>query len=446
MDGLPRIGWLMAVVLASFSVLSRAENDAKTTTGDLGRTTLNPPATRVEPPATQPKPPAKVAEEAQPILRQLSQAYGRLKSLEVSGSYSLKIEGPAQGGAESSSFSGVYQASNRFRHEVKDQMVLGCTGRKLYAYSYTSGAYIQADAPAGKLSVRDWPREVGEILPMQDPALALAAAEDPVAWLSEFGEEIGVGAAQQIEGKSYPVLRVVLRKYKNEMLLVLDPQTHLIRRMMVDLKPVLGAQGRGDLTAARYTVDYARCQVDGAVKEEVFAWGPPAGAKDLALAAARAKEMAADGESAASALVGQAAPDFTLEDLEGQRVSLAKLKGSVVVLDFWASWCGPCVAALPRLDKIRQEYAGRGLKVYAVNLKEGRDQARKFMSDKNLRLPVLLDVEGAVAKLYGVEGIPTTVIIGKDGVVKKVVVGNNPAAEAGVRELIAGLLAGEGWE
>ncbi len=136
-----------------------------------------------------------------------------------------------------------------------------------------------------------------------------------------------------------------------------------------------------------------------------------------------------------SDLVGKPAPDFTLSDLAGKQVKLSELRGSVVLLDFWATWCGPCVMSLPALEKIHQEYSGRGLKVLALNQAEDKEKVSKFIEDKKLTMTVLLD-EGTAAKAYQVNAIPMQAMIGKDGTVKKVSIGFNPAGEDELKKLI----------
>ncbi len=120
---------------------------------------------------------------------------------------------------------------------------------------------------------------------------------------------------------------------------------------------------------------------------------------------------------------GTPAPDFTLKQLDDHDVKLSSLKGNVVVLDFWATWCGPCVASLPKLNELNQQESPHGLKVIAVNLQEDKDTVQAFVSKKNWTLPVVLDTDGAVATLYKADAIPQTVVIGKDGTIKKVFVG-----------------------
>jgi thiol-disulfide isomerase/thioredoxin len=134
-----------------------------------------------------------------------------------------------------------------------------------------------------------------------------------------------------------------------------------------------------------------------------------------------------DGSDAARKLEGQPAPAFSLKDGENKPVSLADLKGSVVVLDFWALWCAPCRAALPHLDELSRRKAGAGVKVLAINEQDSPEAVTDFMKQGKLGLRALLDEDGAVGKVYMTdEVIPETVVIGKDGVVRKVIVGYGP--------------------
>ena len=96
-----------------------------------------------------------------------------------------------------------------------------------------------------------------------------------------------------------------------------------------------------------------------------------------------------------------------------------------MILDFWATWCPPCREGLPHLDKLAKDRAA-DVKIFAVNLQEESGQVEAFLKKQNLSLTALLDTDAAVAKLYGVEGIPQTVVIGKDGTVRKVIVGLAP--------------------
>jgi peroxiredoxin len=193
---------------------------------------------------------------------------------------------------------------------------------------------------------------------------------------------------------------------------------------------MLTSRGLPDVRRARITIDYTTVTPDAAVAEGAFAWTPPA---DAVLA--RSTSVALAGAEP-QALVGQRAAEFTLKDLAGNEVTLAKLRGNVVVLDFWATWCPPCRESMPGLQKLHEELSDKHVKIFAVNLREEPDVVRKYLESSKLTLPVILDADGAVASKYSVSGIPQTVVIGKGGRVQNVFVGFGPQSEQKLREAV----------
>lgn len=129
-------------------------------------------------------------------------------------------------------------------------------------------------------------------------------------------------------------------------------------------------------------------------------------------------------------LEGQPAPDFTLETLaDGKPVTLSSLKGKVVVLDFWATWCGPCRRWLPIVAKAARDRAADGLVVYAVNERETATQVKAYLEKQKLEVPVLMDLAGQVGDRYRAESIPLTVVVGRDGRVVRIMVGVHEAED-----------------
>jgi len=114
---------------------------------------------------------------------------------------------------------------------------------------------------------------------------------------------------------------------------------------------------------------------------------------------------------------GKQAPDFTLAGIDGREVSLEDLRGKVVVLSFWASWCAPCLVELPILQRVSRKFADRGLVVVAVNLGEPAEDVKAFLEARKLDLPVVLD-EGSVAESYWVDSLPALILIDRDGVIR----------------------------
>ena len=130
------------------------------------------------------------------------------------------------------------------------------------------------------------------------------------------------------------------------------------------------------------------------------------------------------------ALEGQPATDFTLETLAGSKpVKLSELKGRVVVLDFWATWCGPCRRWLPIVVQASRDYASKGLAVFAVNERETDSKVRAYLDQQKLDLPVLMDRSGTVGSIYRASSIPLTVVVGRDGNVLRVLVGLHEAED-----------------
>jgi thiol-disulfide isomerase/thioredoxin len=118
--------------------------------------------------------------------------------------------------------------------------------------------------------------------------------------------------------------------------------------------------------------------------------------------------------------VGDLAPDFQLPALDGARggtapLRLADLRGQVVYLDFWASWCGPCKQSFPWMNTVQARYGARGLQVVAVNVDAHTEDARQFLADMPPRFRVAFDARGDTPKGYGVKGMPTSVLVGADG-------------------------------
>ena len=141
---------------------------------------------------------------------------------------------------------------------------------------------------------------------------------------------------------------------------------------------------------------------------------------------------------------GFLAPDFTLETMSGRTYALSALRGNVVVVNLWASWCLPCRAEMPSIQHVHDEYKDRGLVVLAVNSTSQDNVAAvdAFVAEFGLTFPVVMDYEGKVAKLYRLTALPTTYFIGRDGVIRKVTVGG-PMSEASLRATVEALLAEE---
>jgi thiol-disulfide isomerase/thioredoxin len=130
------------------------------------------------------------------------------------------------------------------------------------------------------------------------------------------------------------------------------------------------------------------------------------------------------------ALVGKPAPNFTLETADGKKVTLSELKGNVVLVDFWATWCVPCRVSLPHIQHLSEDkdLSEKGLKVLAVNFEDEKDKIAAFLEKNKLAsLSVPMDSEGKADESFQVTAYPSTFVVGRDGTIRNGWVGFDPA-------------------
>jgi peroxiredoxin len=151
---------------------------------------------------------------------------------------------------------------------------------------------------------------------------------------------------------------------------------------------------------------------------------------------------------AVPAVAGKAmnAPDFTLANIKGKDVTLSEvLREGPVVLDFWATWCKPCVRAFPDLQDLHEKYGSRGLRVVTVSVDSPKSQAHvaPLINSKHYTFEVLLDTEGRVARRYNVMALPRTLLISPAGEILYATVGNRPTSHRELEKAILEILPEE---
>jgi cytochrome c biogenesis protein CcmG, thiol:disulfide interchange protein DsbE len=142
--------------------------------------------------------------------------------------------------------------------------------------------------------------------------------------------------------------------------------------------------------------------------------------------------------TAKAAQPGLAAPTFDLPSTTpGQQIKLAELKGQVVYVDFWASWCGPCRKSFPWMNAMQSKYGAQGFKIVAINLDTERKLAQQFLSETPAKFAVAFDANAQSPKQYKIKGMPSSVLVGRDGKVIAVHSGFNAQSAKDLEQLIA---------
>ncbi len=134
------------------------------------------------------------------------------------------------------------------------------------------------------------------------------------------------------------------------------------------------------------------------------------------------------------------APDFTLNDLNGKKVTLSQLRGKVVILNFWSIWCGPCLAEMPYLNKLFLEFKDRGLVVMAVAEDPAEKPLRSYIQEKGIAFTILMDKDKKVYFRYSLFGIPVTFLIDKKGVIAEKFIGEQDWCSPEMRGKVYNLL------
>jgi thiol-disulfide isomerase/thioredoxin len=139
-----------------------------------------------------------------------------------------------------------------------------------------------------------------------------------------------------------------------------------------------------------------------------------------------------------TAALGQAAPQFALNDLAGQKVDLAGLRGKVVLLDFWATWCAPCREEIPHFVEMQEKYRGQGLEIVGVSVDDSAEPVRKFYQEYKMNYPVVMGDEKVAGAYGGVLGLPIAFLIDREGKIVKKHIGQTDASlfEREVEELL----------
>jgi len=274
--------------------------------------------------------------------------------------------------------------------------------------------------------------------------------EDPAKKLLEKTTAVTYGGVVEVDGVKCHLIEATGEELDWKLWIEAGDKP-LVRQFVPDLAKAFAKIAKASQQKSPYEnmkisniVTFKDWKINSKFGPETFAFKAPEGVEKVD----SLMEILSGGRAAAEPgphpLVGQPAPDVKLELLDGGELNLAAFKGKkVVILDFWATWCGPCVQAMPVIDKVAEKFKDQGVVLFAVNLQEEPDDIKKFLEEAKLKVDVALDKDGAVASAYKAEAIPQTVLIGKDGSVQVVLVGVSPTLEESLAKDLEAILAGK---
>lgn len=139
--------------------------------------------------------------------------------------------------------------------------------------------------------------------------------------------------------------------------------------------------------------------------------------------------LSAAGVPASTGLVGEPAPDFALKSASGDNLRLSEYRGEVVMINFWATWCGPCRQEMPLLDELYSRYSRVGFQLLGVNIDDDSGKAVDMVAELGVSFPVLFDADKSVSERYEVEAMPVTILVDRNGTVRHVHHGYKPGYE-----------------
>jgi thiol-disulfide isomerase/thioredoxin len=370
------------------------------------------------------------------------------------------------GEQESSTATVAFARPNRVAL-VTDSSSLHCDGKKLWLFIDALDEYTETAAP----ETLDWDK-LTEELSAGPPHVLMAVLLQPVKPFAELFPMVNEFTAVTLEKRGdRPGLLLTgtfdatetpldIEDKAVPFTLWFDEKTGLLGELRIDLTKLyrdvfdvpeggLDAEARANVApGATASIDtaYARMafndvRLDVDIPADRFTFKPPAGAEKTDKFA----HYDPNNPPEPKELIGKPAPEFAGDAVDGKPVSLAQLRGRVVVLDFWATWCGPCIMAMPQIQKLHEKYADQPVTILGIN--EDNKQTSKgikpLLEKNKVTFRHFPDPKGKLGRKYKLDGIPCTFILDQKGIIRDVHVGYTPELEKELSEKIDALLKGE---
>ena len=361
------------------------------------------------------------------ILNKVGETYKNLKAYEFVATRTSEVSarGVQQSGESHIALSAV--KPDKYRLTIKDpakEVILVADGEvtwtyapKLKQYTKQQGAMASEDEESepGEKDEDDILTDALKTLVLRYQGLARYA---PVATLAK-DDKIKVG------GDKVDCYVVQLRLPKGVHQLWVDKQRSLVLRHVEITRTAI----QGVAAEFKNTISWKQAEIDLPPANDLFSFEPPPNTTEV-------PTLNLPGER--PVLTGKAAVDFALKDTQGNQVRLSELRGKIVLLDFWATWCPPCRRELPSIEKLNLAYKDKDVVVLGINDEEA-GTVKGFLRKNEYTLTTLMDSKRAVHKMYGARAIPTVIVIDRNGVIKAHYVGARSEQELVAALKTAGL-------
>lgn len=406
---------------------------------------------------------AGLKEKASEVFAKSLKRYRELESYRDTSSYSSRMvyldeDGKDQGMNQESTVRFAAARPNRFSMK-SNQMSMASDGRKLVLVAESMDRYVEFDAPAGLELPEDLAMQVGPAQPMAVIQSAMVR-RDADFW-ALYPDIKEVTAVEEVRLNDSLCMRIDM---KSELPMLqqdaladvsvwIDQESSLLKRVEVDFTEGFEQMQKEMREAGDGHDPFDGMKLDRAVTTLIIdkaELNPRLTDDDFKVELSANAEKFPDFMSMLSPsdqykLVGKPAPAFESKDFHGKSVKLSDFKGKVIVLDFWATWCGPCVQALPHVQETWEKMKDESVVILGVNRDAVGSESRvkDFLEKKKITFRQVEDFSGDIANAYRVSGIPCTVIIGADGLVQDIQVGFGPGMEDMLGQKIGKLLKGE---
>jgi peroxiredoxin len=376
------------------------------------------------------------ADKAKPedVLKQMTDYLGKLPAYSCKLSASLDIKAPNdQEQHEITKMTARVERPNKLALIVTDGkmgLTLVSDGKKLTQFLPVLNRYAISDAPATFAEMAD----VG--VPLKSTILGAQTWVIPTGGEDYFkrltsGVQSSKYVGQEKVGDATAHHLRFIEKHFDWDIWIRDGKEPVVEKVVVDMSKEFADEN----ATITYTVSFSDWNVAPKFAANDFAFKAPATAQQV--------DLIIEPEPP-HPLLGKPAPAFKTVDLNGKPFDLkSQLGKNVIMLDFWSTSCQPCLMLMPELEAVAEKYADRGVIYRAVNGGEDADSLKDFVKATKNKAPIVLDQNLEIWRAYGVEPIPQTVLIGKDGKVQAVHLGYGPALAEEISKQVEALLAGK---